>query len=144
MHSCVILWDQRPFSGGITSLQWKVITWHVVFDYYPSPTLANFCPLPRLCVQMDFTRTFQTNTMCNNYLILKWKQSQNGQPPTFSSGMAEPGRGGSTEGRADHAYQITTCPLPLPILKPATCPVTKKFHPYSIFIKVNKGGIRRL
>ena len=49
-----------------------------------------------------------------------------------------------TEGRADHAYQITTCPLLLPILKPATSPVTQKFHPYSIFTQVNKGGIRRL
>ena len=41
------------------------------FYYYPSPTLANFCQWrvkndSALCVQMDFTRTFQTNTKCNN------------------------------------------------------------------------------
>ena len=46
-------------------LQWKVITWHLVFYYYPSPILANFCPLPPLCAQMDFTQTFQTKTKCN-------------------------------------------------------------------------------
>ena len=39
------------------------------FYYYPSPTLANFCQWrvkndSALCVQMDFTRTFQTK--CNN------------------------------------------------------------------------------
>jgi hypothetical protein len=35
---------------------------------------------------------------------------------------------------ADHAYQITTCPLPPPpILKPSTSSLSPKFHPFSIF-----------
>ena len=39
------------------------------FYYYPSPTLSNFCQWGvkndgALCVQMDFTRTYQTK--CNN------------------------------------------------------------------------------
>ena len=121
----------------MTSLQWKVITWHLVFHYYPSPTLANFCPLPptvcsnglyvNISNQHQVQQSFDTKVVFDTKIkaTTKWQTSnfliRDGRT-RVAQVPSDWGRSGYltlTERRADHGYQITNYPL---------CPDFKTFH----------------